>query len=224
MACSISSIPDIADCLYRLKDIVDLAHAAMGIVSTSLLTGLLWCLKRWKKDTDRLDLVVTDKNKEIEALQQKLAEFSNTSYIAGLYGAISDTIENWHHKCLFRSPNIPKYKDDAARQQSPIPGSETPLALFDFTRMGTMSHFLVIGYDGLYWHGNNHIEWVQFLEGDITANDTAVILGAGAPIEVGGGVSADALSSMLASLHKALTPFFEFEDNSSSADSQVAAE
>ena len=57
MTCSISSVPDIADCIYRLKDIVDLAHAAMGIVSTSLLTGLLWCLKRWSKDTDRLEAV-----------------------------------------------------------------------------------------------------------------------------------------------------------------------
>jgi hypothetical protein len=212
VACSIGSVGEISECIFQLKEALGYAQAIWGVVSASLVSALIWVIGRWKKDTSRLEKDISARDVTILELEKRLKEHGESEYIIGLYTTISETIRNWHHPKLDKNPNIPKDKELTARKLASIPGDEELLALFDFSRLKNMSRFLVITYDGLYWTGDNRVDWQELSGSDINSTIKAVEIEDYEVIEVGGGFTADAVADMLASLHKAIAPHYENED------------
>lgn len=221
MKCGLGSTEEIAACLFAAKEILGYAQMVWGIVSATLVFALLKMFDRWTKDALRLEGERDAEKAKVKELQSVLADYDVRDFIVQVIDAIGTTVANWHHAGVAKTPHIPKDKDTLARRQAPIPGEEEIVALFDFTgsRVRSMSSFLVVTYDKLYWTGGNALDWQSFVDADINVSAKEVLIDKYQPIVPGGGFRAEQVADMLVGLHKALTPYFE--NNSEAENAEV---
>lgn len=223
MNCSFGSVDEIATCLYQAKAWFSLFEGILGLVSGGLTAALLMLIKWRNDDREEFAARLADKDKEIQVLQERLRELGDDEYVVGLVTEIGKVVRNWSHPKVTRAPNIPKDKDTLARRKAQIPGEDDLVALMDFTRLGIMTHFLAVTYNGLYWTGAVTVPWEAFVASDINIGDTTVHVGEYAPIKAGGGISAEALGNMLVGLHTALKPYFEVQNAGEAEENEPLA-
>lgn len=227
MQCGLGTVEEISACIHQAVGAFDVIKTVWSVATGGMIFMIMQMWKRWSGDVERLESERDAERAKAQELNKQLEQYEGDVYVGQIFDAISVTISNWQLDGIYKTPHIPKNKDNIARMESPIPGEHKTVALVDLTNssLRPMSKYLAVTYFNLYWPGVE-IDWQTFIASDIRVSKREVIIGDAAPIAVGGGISADQLGDMLAGLHKALTPFFPLDEtvpNSSEPKTATAA-